>query len=102
MITYAILINPGHNRVYFEASKKLSLVELEIACQRFSNECTGFSLSEIEGVIYVTFQTSNPLSSSDILWLSKLSFAYALFELRKNQEETCLVPVRKAQSYQPV
>lgn len=98
MITYAILANPGHNRVYFEASKKLSLAELEIACRRFSNVCTNFSLAEIEGVFYVTFQTENPLSSDEIVWLSRLSFTYALFELRKNETEALLAPVQKAHS----
>lgn len=99
MITYAILANPGHNRVYFESSKKLSLAELEIACRRFSNECTGFSLTEIEGILYFTFNVEKPLSSDDIAWLSRLSFTYAIFELRKNNPEISLVPVRKISSY---
>ncbi len=99
MITYAILSNPGHNRVYFEASKKLSLAELEIACRRFSVKCKDFALTEIEGILYLAFNAEDPLGSDDMAWLSRLSFAYALFELRKNGSETVLIPIRKAPSY---
>lgn len=99
MITYAILANPGHNRVYFEASKKLSLAELEIACRRFSVKCSDFALTDIEGVLYLTFNTEEPLSKEDLAWLSRLSFTYAIFELRKKGSEVVLIPIRKTASY---
>lgn len=99
MITYAVLANPGHNRVYFEAAKKLSLAELEIACRRFSVECKDFTLTEIEGIVYLTFNAEEPLSSHDLVWLSRLSFTYAIFELRKKESEVVLIPLRKISSY---
>ena len=99
MITYAVLANPGHNRVYFEASKKLSLAELEIACRRFSVECRDFALAEIEGILYLTFNAEEPLSNDDLAWLSRLSFTYAIFELRKKESEVALIPIRKISSY---
>ena len=39
MVHYAVLANPGHNRVYFEQSGGLSLAELEVALGRFSTPC---------------------------------------------------------------
>ncbi|MFY9176184.1 MAG: hypothetical protein WBI74_12035 [Caldicoprobacterales bacterium] len=99
MITYAILANPGHNRVYFEAAKKLSLAELEIACKRFSVECSDFTLSEIEGIPYLTFKAEQALDKDDLLWLSRLSLTYALFEIREKGSEIVLKPIRREPSY---
>ena len=99
MITNELLANPGNNRVYFEASKQLSLAELEIACRRFSVKCKDFALSEIEGILYLTFNAEGPLNSDDMVWLSRLSFTYAIFELRKKESEVVLIPVRKEPSH---
>lgn len=73
MNKYRVLINPGHNRVYYESAKKLALAELCI--------CTGVKgeLVTVGGVDYIEFETSDIV---DILQtLSRLSFTYAVFEL---------------------
>lgn len=73
MNKYRILINPGHNRVYYESAKKLALAELSI--------CTGVKgeLVTAGGVDYIEFETDNIANILDVL--SKLSFSYAIFEL---------------------
>ena len=98
MITYAILANPVITE-YISKLQKLSLAELEIACRRFSVKCSDFALTDIEGVLYLTFNTEEPLSKEDLAWLSRLSFTYAIFELRKKGSEVILIPIRKISSY---
>lgn len=73
MKKYRVLINPSHNRVYYEAAKKLSLAELNI--------CTGVKgeLVTAGGVDYIEFENDNIATILGVL--SRLSFAYAIFEL---------------------
>ena len=47
MITYAILLHPGHNRVYFSTSKTLSLHELTIALRSFQGSFGPAELREL-------------------------------------------------------
>jgi len=90
-MTYAILFNPGHNRVYFETSLKLSISEFNIVAQKISFEVENVQIQNIAGIEYLTFQTNNELSGSDIKTLSDLSFIYALFVI----EGEYLKPVAK-------
>ena len=90
---YAILLHPGHNRVYFETSKTLSVSELALAGESLSSPCQQVQVEEIASVPYVTFQTAKPLQESDFLLLGQLSFVYALFEQVKTDKETCLRPI---------
>ena len=62
MVTYAILANPGHNRVYFDASRNLSLSELTIAGKAFSTVCENFRREEIEGIPYYMMDAAETLS----------------------------------------
>lgn len=73
MNKYRVLINPGHNRVYYESAKKLALAELNI--------CTGVigALVTVGGVDYIEFETDNIANILEVL--VKLSFAFAIFEL---------------------
>lgn len=80
MNKYAILANPGHNRVYFEASKKLSISELTIGLAKVSCKCFDIKERYIADTFYIAFTTENSLSAADIFILSKLSFVYAIFE----------------------
>lgn len=73
MNKYRVLINPGHNRVYYESAKKLALAELNI--------CTGVTgeLVTVGGVDYIEFETDNIANILEVL--VKLSFVFAIFEL---------------------
>ena len=99
MYKYAILQNPGHNRVYFNSSLKLSKNELFFASVKLSE-----SLGEIQeeifgGVEYITFKTKEKLNESDMTLLSRLSFTYAIFEVNTHENEQLFLPVYKNGSY---
>ena len=89
MKTYAILLHPGHNRVYFEEAKRLSINELEIVGARLSTRLLQAEVQTIAGVSYVTFETAESLSAGDLAILGHLSFLYALFE----RDGSSLLPV---------
>ncbi|PLX04910.1 MAG: hypothetical protein C0594_08570, partial [Marinilabiliales bacterium] len=92
---YLILLNPGHNRVYFNSSIKLSIIELSTASKRFSVAVQNIKSTEIAGIKYLSFDTNNALTEQDIDFLSKLTSAYALFML-DNSEEQKLIPIQKS------
>ena len=95
-IRYGILANPGHNRVYFDASAGMSLAELEIAARRFQAACDDFRILEPEGIRLVTFRAAQPLQEADLALLSRLSFVYALFELENRADgRSALLPIRR-------
>ena len=96
MQKYAILANPGHNRVYFEESKKLAVAELELALQCLSGPCGGIAPDVLGGVYYLTFTAEAALAASDIAILSRLSFVYALFRIAERDGETALFPITLA------
>lgn len=93
MIHYAVLANPGHNRVYFEQSGGLSTAELEVALGRFSTPCGEISEKVIAGIPYITFTAAAPLTPTDLTRLSRLSFLYALFVEETREGTPCLLPV---------
>jgi hypothetical protein len=81
MVHYALLIAPSSNRVYADASIRLTAAELAA----FAGVVLDAKVTDIEqitlgGVPYVGFATPDPgLSERDIAYLSNLSSAYALF-----------------------
>ncbi|MFI6294151.1 TRM11 family SAM-dependent methyltransferase [Nonomuraea sp. NPDC050790] len=80
MPRYALLILPAFNRVYGEASIRLTRSELEVfGLRALEGEVSGVAESVIGGVPYVCFETAAPLSGGDVALLSNLSSAYALF-----------------------
>ncbi len=92
MPLYAILLNPGHNRVYFEAAKQLSSAEFAFVSQSLSVPCADVDVKDISGIPYLVFTAASPLTAEDIRLLSCLSFAYALFEASP-EEPMVLYPV---------
>lgn len=80
MVTYAILGNPGHNRVYFEEANRLALSELQIAFGRMTATCTEARSEKIAGIDYSLFTSEKRLMEEDVRIISSLSFAYALYE----------------------
>jgi DNA modification methylase len=92
---YAILYNPGHNRVYYETSLKLSISEFNIVAQKISSVYDNLQTQNICGIDYLTFQTNNELTESDVKILSDLSFVYALFKVENINNEVYLKPIKK-------
>lgn len=93
MNTYLILQNPGHNRVYYEAAGKLALAELTLATEKMEASCSEIKSIEIAGVRYLQFITENLLSEKDLQIISRLSFLYALYELKEIDNQQSLVPI---------
>lgn len=85
-MNYAILFHPGHNRVYFETSLKLSVAEFQIVAQQFSTECENVQHQTLYGVDYLTFQTNHVLSLQDVKIVFDLSFVYAFFQIETDGE----------------
>lgn len=74
MHQYAILYHPGHNRVYYEESKRFCLYELEAICQKAALTVQEAQLTRIGGVDYITFACPEPLEERSIQDLFHLSF----------------------------
>lgn len=93
MNTYLIMLNPGHNRVYYDQAGNLALAELTIASQRFEGRCTNIEAVSIADVSYVAFTLPEQISSNDLQIVSRLSFIFAAFELRKVNKQDSLMPI---------
>ena len=96
---YAILVHPGHNRVYFETALKLALSEFEIAAQRFEKACETPQNQNTGGVEYLVFETAGELSEADIKIVSGLSFFYAVFALEGADGELRLRPITRTDEH---
>ena len=95
MRSYAILLNPGHNRIYFETSVELSSVEFTVAAGNLPVDKDSVKIRNIGDIDYLTFDADDELSQSDIYAISGLSFFYALFEIILINDGLCLKPVKK-------
>ncbi|NIH84313.1 TRM11 family SAM-dependent methyltransferase [Amycolatopsis granulosa] len=82
MVDYGILLYPGANRVYADASAGLLRAELTVFGEALRTPLSGIGERRVGGVTYVTFATETALSEEDIALLSNLSSLYALFEFR--------------------
>ncbi len=97
-VEYAILANPGHNRVYFDASVGMSLAELTIATRHFQVACDSLHVQEVEGIRLIVFRAADHLGEADLALLSRLSFVYAIFEMSVRADgRTALLPIRRRQ-----
>jgi len=93
MIKYAVLQNPGHNRVYFNSSGKFAKNELFAL---FTESISDIKEELFGNIEYITFSSKNKLLEEDIILLSRLSFVYAIFEIKDNE---LFLPVTKNHSY---
>jgi SAM-dependent methyltransferase len=91
MPSYAILQNPGHNRVYFNASRSLSIHELMLCAPHVRQ----VREQELGGIPYIVFETETALSESELTRLSRLSFTYAIFLMH----DGTLIPLDKNSAY---
>ncbi len=95
MNKYAILQNPGHNRVYYNLAGKLATVELKIASQNFCHEIINIASENISGIRYIIFETAYPLSEKDYETISKLSFVFGIFRVENINNKKYLLPIEK-------
>jgi SAM-dependent methyltransferase len=81
MTDYALLILPATNRVYADASVRLTQAELEVFNRSvLDGRLREVSEARIGGVPYVAF-SADRLGDRDLAFLSNLSSIYALFEV---------------------
>lgn len=78
---YAILYHPGHNRVYFQESRRYSAHELTIVGEGLYSAPETIQAENLGGIPYLTFQTDAPLTQAERIRIGGLSFFYALFEV---------------------
>lgn len=95
MNTYAILQDPGHNRVYYNLSGDLALAELRIAAQRLETPCEKIEIIHIENIRYISLSAVPPLTDKDLQIIARLSFIWAIFEMGTIKDKTCLIPIQK-------
>ena len=95
MKKYAILANPSHNRVYFETSKRLAALELNIVLSNGNHMISNVEEEYIEGIFYITFCCEEELKEDTIADLTRLSFLYAFFEVKEIDNRVCLCPMIK-------
>jgi hypothetical protein len=95
MTKYAILQNPGHNRVYYNLAGKLAVAELKVAVTKINQECSGIEIKDISGIRYIIFETESPLSENDFEIISRLSFVFGLFQIEMINEKPYLLPIEK-------
>ena len=93
MPLYAIMQNPGHNRVYFKSAQTLAQNEIGMVCKQLSSPAQSIHATVIGGIPYIMFEADKPLTEKDLSLLSRLSFTYALFELPQHSQATGMVPL---------
>ncbi len=81
MNKYALLLHPGHNRVYYKSSQQLSAVEFSIVAQSMDCKPSDIHGETIAGVYYLVFSTEHTLSDKDLTKIARLSFVFALYQV---------------------
>ena len=95
MFKYALLINPGHNRVYYRSSQSLSLCELTICSQNMEALVSDIKIEAIADIPYLTFNSERELSEKDLDVISRLSFVFALYKVEEEMLSPVLIPNNK-------
>ena len=78
MHTYVIMKNPGYTRVSFQDWQKLVVAELTLI--GFTEPVQNIRFEEMGGVEYILFDHKEAAQPDEIFLLSRLSFAYAIYE----------------------
>lgn len=94
MPKYAILLHPGHNRVYYAASKTLSVAEFEIVTDALPVCPATVKGEEFGGLYYLVFEAEQTLGEEALACVARLSFALALYQLEGAGAAITLKPVR--------
>ncbi|WP_163932547.1 TRM11 family methyltransferase [Paraferrimonas sp. SM1919] len=78
---YAILANPGHNRIYFDTALKIAVLELEAMFAGLNVQVQDIGERELGLPAAIAFSTQDPLSSDELRQISASSIYYAIFEV---------------------
>lgn len=84
MYQYAILANPGHNRIYFESALTIARNELVALLSKMDVGHSDITQPDLGLPATLAFSTQQPLSDSQLSQLSASSIYYALFELKSD------------------
>ncbi|GAA4883585.1 hypothetical protein [Ferrimonas pelagia] len=96
MHQYAILANPGHNRIYFDTALKIARLELEAITQAQGITIEAFGEDDLGLPASVSFTTSQPMDDAALKAIVASSIYYALFEV---QADGLLRPIKAPQIY---
>ncbi len=81
MNRYAILANPGHNRIYFDTALKIAVSELEAIAAAYDMELNEIEEGNTGLPASISFSTRRELKEEDFRALGFSSIYYALFEI---------------------
>lgn len=81
MYQYAILANPGHNRIYFDTALTIACSELKAITAARNIELEEIGEKEIGLPACICFTTKRPLTEEDLREIGASSIYYALFEV---------------------
>lgn len=90
MKQYAILANPGHNRIYFDTALTIAYSELKAIISSRGIEIQEIFEGELGLPACICFKTNEELKQEDFKAISTSSIYYALFEV---VEEGLLKPI---------
>ena len=79
MTTYAMLLNPSHNRIYFESAKSLAGAELTALLGICGISPDNFRTQRIAGIDYLLFDCAEKLGSVGLEALARCSAFFCLF-----------------------
>ncbi|HLU32611.1 MAG TPA: SAM-dependent methyltransferase [Natronosporangium sp.] len=93
MIRYALLVAPSANRVYAGQALRLTAAELTAFAERgLAGRVRDIAGIELAGVPYLGFAADEPLAEADLAYLSRVSTAYALFEVEGDRLRPVALP----------
>jgi len=95
MLNYLLMKETGHNLVYYNESMKLSISELKVANKKLNNTLENIEVLKIADIDYIKFSKKTVLDENEVSLISKLSFVYALFEMKELDKKLCLIPIAK-------
>lgn len=81
MYNYAILANPGHNRIYFDAALQIACSELEAITSAQNIEVQEIDEKDIGLPASLCFSTTTPLTKAALKAIAASSIYYAMFEI---------------------
>ena len=83
MNNYAILANPGHNRIYFDTALIIARNEIKAIAAARDIEVKDIGERELNLPACICFSTEEPLSSKALKALAASSIYYAIFEIHE-------------------
>lgn len=81
MNQYAILANPGHNRIYFDTAISIACSELKAIALAYDIEFTEIGEGDLGLPACICFRTEKPLTEEALKAIGASSIYYAIFEV---------------------